>query len=340
MRAREGRRHGSGRDGAAWRSLGRRDAAGGRRHGVELGEQLIGRLPPVGRPFLEAAHHEGGERRGDGGPQRRQRVRGQRDVRREHRLRARGDERRPPPQHLVGEHADRVQIGAVVGARVGGPLLGGHVGGRAQGDAERGERAAARGRAHGLGDAEVGYDRVLSREQHVVGLDIAMHHALGVGVRQRVHDVPEDAHRLPDRELALASELGAQRLAGDEWHDVVEQAEGGTRGEQLHDVGVLQRGGELDLAAEALGIDAGRELGGQHLDDDAAAQRHLFGQEHAAHTAAAELPLDPVGRSDGLLELLSQVGHRARSEDRGARGVGAKRRGEAGRAKLSWAAAA
>ncbi len=162
-----------------------------------------------------------------------------------------------------------------------------------------------------------------------------MHDALRVRVRQRVHDVPQDAHRLADRELAFAGQLGAQGLAGDERHDVVEQAQGGTGGKQLHDVRVLQRGGELDLAAEPLGIDPGRELRGQHLDDDAAAERRLLGEEHAAHTAAAELSLDPVGRSDGLLELLSQVGHRARSEDRGARGVDAKHPATDAGSKLS-----
>ena len=40
-------------------------------------------------------------------------------------------------------------------------------------------------------------------EQHVVGLDVAVHHAPGVGVRQGVGHLDQDLDRLVDRQLAL-----------------------------------------------------------------------------------------------------------------------------------------
>ena len=43
------------------------------------------------------------------------------------------------------------------------------------------------------------------REQHVVRLDVAVHDAALMRVRQRARDVAQDAHRLADRERARAS---------------------------------------------------------------------------------------------------------------------------------------
>ena len=63
---------------------------------------------------------------------------------------------------------------------------------------------AAGGLAHRLGDAEIGHQRVPSGEQHVVGLDVAVDHALRVRVGERVGDLGEEPHRLVDRQLALA----------------------------------------------------------------------------------------------------------------------------------------
>src|SRR5687767_4578939 len=52
---------------------------------------------------------------------------------------------------------------------------------------------------------------------------------------------------------------------------------------------------------------AGRELGGKHLHDDTAAERHFFRQEDAAHPTAAQLPLEPVERAEGGLQLFSEM---------------------------------
>jgi hypothetical protein len=57
---------------------------------------------------------------------------------------------------------------------------------------------------------------------------------------------------------------------------------------------MLQAGRELDLALEPLDVHRGTHLGRQELDDDLAAEAGFLGQEHAAHTAAAQLPQDAV----------------------------------------------
>ena len=76
-------------------------------------------------------------------------------------------------------------------------------------------------------------------------------------------------------------------------------------------MGVLQRGGELNLPVETLGVDAGRELGREHLDDDLSGESGLLGQEHPAHPATAQLALNAVRRPEGGLHALPQIGHEA-----------------------------
>ena len=65
--------------------------------------------------------------------------------------------------------------------------------------------------------------------------------AVPVRVVERVGDLARDAHRVVDRELLLALEPLAQRLALDEGHDVVEQpVRPSPRVEQRQDVRMLQ----------------------------------------------------------------------------------------------------
>ena len=91
-----------------------------------------------------------------------------------------------------------------------------------------------------------------------------------VGVGERLGDVAEEPHRVGDRQLAAPGQPVAERLALDVRHDVVEEAVGLARVEQRQDVGVLQAGGDLDLADEPLRAQRGRELGAEHLDRDLA----------------------------------------------------------------------
>ena len=139
-------------------------------------------------------------------------------------------------------------------------------------------------------------------EQHVVGLDIAVDHAVAVGVGERVYHFAQDLHRFGYRELALAAQLGAERLAGDERHDVIEQVAGGGGGEQRDDMRVLQPGSQLDLSLEALDIDAGAHVGWEDLDDDLTAEPGLLGEEDPAHPAATQFLQDAVGVTDRCLQ--------------------------------------
>ena len=76
---------------------------------------------------------------------------------------------------------------------------------------------------------------------------------------------------------------------------------------------MLQLRGDLDLALEPLAVHAGRQLGRQHLDDDLPAERVLGRGEHAAHAAADQLVVDPVGGGERGGEAIAEgVGHSVR----------------------------
>ena len=59
--------------------------------------------------------------------------------------------------------------------------------------------------------------------QHVGRLHIAVHHALGMGVGQRVQQLGHDLQRLRQREAVAAAEELGQFTAGDELHHDVRQ---------------------------------------------------------------------------------------------------------------------
>ena len=62
---------------------------------------------------------------------------------------------------------------------------------------------------------------------------------------------------------------------------------------------MLEPGGELDLAEEALGAERGGELGMEHLERDRAVVPEVLGQVDGGHAAAAELALDAVAVGEG-----------------------------------------
>src|SRR5439155_27247089 len=70
-----------------------------------------------------------------------------------------------------------------------------------------------------------------------------------------------------------------------------------------HDIGMRQPGGGARLLEEALAlVGAGGEVRRKHLDRDGAVERHIAGQQHDAHAAAAELALDRIAAGEQLLE--------------------------------------
>ena len=82
--------------------------------------------------------------------------------------------------------------------------------------------AGAAGALHGEGDAEVRHQRVPFMHQDVLGLDVAVDHSVCVRVREGAGHLARDTDGVVQRELALARQLLAERLARHEWHHVVE----------------------------------------------------------------------------------------------------------------------
>ena len=155
------------------------------------------------------------------------------------------------------------------------------------------------------GDPEVGDERAaVAGEQDVLGLDVAVDDAVPVGVVERAGDLTGDPERVVDRELALAPEPVAERLALDERHGEPELAAGLTGVENGQDVGMLEPGGELDLALEALGAERGGELGEEDLEGDRAVVAEVVREIDGGHAAAAELALEGVAVGEGVAHAI------------------------------------
>ena len=98
-------------------------------------------------------------------------------------------------------------------------------------------------------------------QQNVLRLDVAVDDAKRVCVRQRVRDLAGDRDRVLDRQLRLALQSSAERLALHERHHVVKEAVRVAGVEHRQDVRMTQARGDLDLALEALAIHGRRQLG-------------------------------------------------------------------------------
>ena len=57
---------------------------------------------------------------------------------------------------------------------------------------------------------KVGHQGVATGEQDVVRLDVAMDHALTMGIPQGVSEVAENPDRIGERQLAVASQPGSE----------------------------------------------------------------------------------------------------------------------------------
>ena len=119
-----------------------------------------------------------------------------------------------------------------------------------------------------------------------------------VRVVECVGHLARDPHRVVHRELLLAAEPVAERLALDEGHDVIEEGVGLTRVEERENVRMLKIGGELDLGEEPLGADYGGQFRAQHLERNAAVVPQVLGQINGRHAARADLALETVVKGE------------------------------------------
>ena len=229
-----------------------------------------------------------------------QRARGFGQVPGDQRLRGRRGEGLLAGDHLVQHAAEGVDVAPAVHLTAAG-LLRAHVGGGAEGEAGLGELSHARD-LEGAGHAEVGHPGVSAAQEDVLGLDVAVDHSAPVGAVEGVGDFPGQADGLLQRELPPLLEPVAQRLALDPGHGVPEEPAGIAGVEHRQDVGVVEAGGDPDLAEEPLGAEAGGQLGAHELDGDRALVPEVAGAVDRGHPALAELLLDLVAVTERVRE--------------------------------------
>src|SRR5438094_306789 len=207
-------------------------------------------------------------------------------------------------------------------------LLGRHVMRRADDHPGRGE---PRGGLERLRDPEVReHHATVVVEHDVGGLHVAVHHTALVRVSQGAGRFPENALDLGDGQRLLLLEQILERGTRDVFHHEVVEPTLTLDAIDGDDVGVVELGGGLGLLLEAAHhlIVLG-DIGREHLDRDLPLEREIVRQEHGAHPALAQQPLDPVLALDHAPQPLLHDGDAAGAGGSvPPRDVGAARRAE------------
>jgi len=133
--------------------------------------------------------------------------------------------RRLAREHFVDDHAERIEVRAMIDRLRLVHLLGSHVTQGAERHAGEGECHVERFAAQQLGQAEVGdLHAALFVEEQVLGLDVAVHEALLVRVFEGVANLRHDGQRLGGREPARLEKLPEIHAVHILHDDVVEAA--------------------------------------------------------------------------------------------------------------------
>ncbi len=229
------------------------------------------------------------------------------DVLGEHFHRVLPVERQVPGGHLVEDHADRVEIAALVERRPGG-LLGRHVLRRPT------DHVVARQTRHvaveDLGDAEVEHlDEVglvaPLLDHDVFRLEIAVDDVVRVRFTQRREHLRHDVAEPLLGERPVVAKHDAQVLSLHQLHGDEEPAVGvvAAEVEDADAVGMVEPAGGLGLALEAAhqrGVFEERRL--EHLEADHAVERQVPGAVHLAHSALADQLFDLEAARDHLAD--------------------------------------
>ena len=229
-------------------------------------------------------------------------------VPRHDRLRGRAGERRLARERLVQHARETVDVAAAIHLSRARGLLGRHVRGCPDGESGLRQLVAARG-ADGARDAEVGDDRVTARQHDVLRLDVAMDDVVFVRVRERFGHFAGDLECIVDGQLRLTVQPVAEGFAFDVRHHVVQHPARVAGIVDREDVGMLEAGGELDLAQEPLAAEGHRDLGAQRLQRDESLVSRVARQVDQRHPATAQLPIDHVVLGQRGVQLCKRISH-------------------------------
>ena len=198
-------------------------------------------------------------------------------------------ERQFAGEHFVNDHAEAVDVGAVVDVVRPFVLLRGHVGRATERRAGEGQGEVAPRVADDAGDPEVDdLHAALRIEQDVLGLDVAVPHALRVGRGKGIANPRHHGERLRRSEAPGPHRL-AEVHAIHELHEEVEKAAAFPAFEHGDDVGMAEFSQHPRLTGEALR--KGRiaaQFGRENLQRDGAVERGLPDLVDEAHAALAD----------------------------------------------------
>ncbi|MBS1152727.1 MAG: hypothetical protein H6Q89_4425 [Myxococcaceae bacterium] len=205
--------------------------------------------------------------------------------------------REHPGQHPVGDHSERIEVAARLG-RLAHRLLGGEVLRGAEHHPRLGDVVGGRVGVGQPRDSEVEQPRLFlevgrRRQQHVLGLEVAVDDALGVDRGEALGELGEDPQRAIDRHRAQAQPR-LERLALDELHHQAGEVLVEAELDHPHHRRVVDRGEQPRLALEPLGHPRLEvEILAQHLHRHGATEGQLGGAVDQPHSAAAEQGVDP-----------------------------------------------
>ena len=142
-------------------------------------------------------------------------------------------------------------------------------------------------------------------QQDVLRLDVAMDHAVPVGVLAARRRPRRRCAPLPRPAAAAPAEPVAQDLAIHERHDVVEEPSASPESKSGRMCGCCRLAVSSISLRKRSAPSTARELGVEHLEGDLPVVARSLGEIHRGHAAPAELALDDVpagqsGRPTGL----------------------------------------
>src|SRR5690606_28764042 len=198
-------------------------------------------------------------------------------------------------QELVQDDPDAVVVRRHA-CGLAAPLLRRRVPGREDVRAGRRQRRVALGVLQQLGDAEVEQlHAAIARDEHVRGLDVAVHHEVAVREGDGVAHVEEEAQPGLDAEAPPVAP-GVDRLALDVLHDEVRRLVAGHAGiQQPRDAIVLEAGEHALLLPEAREADGVAERAAHDLERDRVPQVLPHRAVDRAHAAPDDHLGDAVG---------------------------------------------